>query len=228
MEGEENRRQKEENKKLFRSMTLRQKLGYIKDYYLLKTLIIAGICILAAFLIWNFVRPQPGNILTVYVYDQTLDKGATDTLTEQTAEVLGTEESDRILIRSGLDSSNSQDTAIASVLSFNQAIDVIICPRELFESFAANGYFLNLDDVLSSEDQNALADNLIAAAGYQESDDDSIDGTGKGSRQNYGISLSNSSKWNASAGYSDSEMVAGIIATTENRSNAVQFLKNLF
>ena len=180
MESEEFRRQREENKKRFRTMTFGQKLGFFKDYYLLRTVIIAGICAVAALLIWNFVRPQTKDILTVYVYDQYLGDDA--------------------------------------------SIDVIICPRDQFESFAGNGYFLSLDDVLSDEEWNALSGQLFAAAGYQESDDDSFDGTAKGEKLDYGIDLGSSSVWQTYAASSDEDMIAGIVSTTKYRKNAVKFL----
>ena len=224
MESEEFRRQREENKKRFRTMTFGQKLGFFKDYYLLRTVIIAGICAVAALLIWNFVRPQTKDILTVYVYDQYLGDDASDALTAKVEKLLGAGKREEVLIRSGLSSSNTQDTAIASVLSFNNAIDVILCPRDQFESFAGNGYFLSLDDVLSDEEWNALSGQLFAAAGYQESDDDSFDGTAKGEKLDYGIDLGSSSVWQTYAASSDEDMIAGIVSTTKYRKNAVKFL----
>ncbi|MCH4040146.1 MAG: hypothetical protein LKG48_00680 [Lachnospiraceae bacterium] len=227
MESEEFRRQKEENKKRFKTMTIGQKLGFFRDYYLLRTVIIVGICAAAVFLIWNFVRPQTKDILTVYVYDQYLGDDASDALAAKTEKLLGAGKREEVLIRSGLSSSNTQDTAIASVLSFNNAIDVIICPKDQFETFAGYGYFLSLDDVLSDEEKTALSDKLVAAAGYQESDNDSFDGTAKGEALDYGIDLGSSSVWNSYAETTSDEMVAGIVSTTKNRGNAVKFLDML-
>ena len=208
----------ESNKEHLKEMGAAGKLGYFRDYYLVKVLVGLGIAAVVIYMIYSYLRPQPVPVLRVAVFDNVEKEEGVAALTEELRTVLDAhDELDEIRFQTNYNSTNPNDLARLGVMATAQEIDAIAAPKKVFEEFAGYGYFQPLTDYLSDEEMKSLADEgLVVEAAGIDNKEGSVstmnENYGKGKVLPYGISLKNSEKWAGAMYNGEEEFVIGIAA----------------
>ena len=208
----------ESNKEHLKEMGAAGKLGYFRDYYLVKVLVGLGIAAVVIYMIYSYLRPQPVPVLRVAVFDNVEKEEGVAALTEELRTVLDAhDELDEIRFQTNYNSTNPNDLARLGVMATAQEIDAIAAPKKVFEEFAGYGYFQPLTDYLSDEEMKSLADKgLVVEAAGIDNKEGSVstmnENYGKGEVRPYGISLKNSEKWADAMYNGEEEFVIGIAA----------------
>lgn len=221
---------RESNKKHLKEMTVSEKLQYFKDYYLLPTVLIAGGALFVIYLLYTYFRPQPVHVLQVAVFDTVADEEGISGLTEELRDALDAEDPlDQILFQANYSSSSSNDLARLGVMTAAHEIDCIIAPRDVFLRFAASGYFVPLSDVMDETEIAGYGSAVVETAGWAEVEEAAgpdDPGVGAGEILPYGISLSDSKKWEACT-ISGGEPVAAFVTGGTAHENAAAMIRLL-
>jgi hypothetical protein len=162
------------------NLNLQQKLQQFKDYYLLKTAVIAG-CILFAFYVVYSVRHPSRNVYSAAVCNAALTEEETAVLEQALQEALQTD--GKVSVTSGYQVESEQDLLALSTLSSAGSLDALIAPEETFEVLAGYGYFLDLRDEVQDERVKTYPGPLVLANGDTD--------PGKGELAPCGYSLCN-------------------------------------
>lgn len=129
-------------KEAWKKMSLLQKVDYIWTYY--KAYMAAVVLFAAA--VWLGVTIYRGMTTEVLLNVVVVGAASQDTeeLKQEFTEYAGLEDSDGILrIRTGIsaDTENSNSTTALSTLLGANAVDVLICPQEVYEKYTGQGGF---------------------------------------------------------------------------------------
>lgn len=215
-------------KKNWKKMSAGQKLRYYKDYYLLLTVILLGAVCAAVFLIWHFTKPEEKDILHVAILDDRLDQPGKDALVKKLEIKFGADGKLRKVVLDDNFSSTSDGPSRLAVYMASKSIDVIISGRDTFKTYAAEGYFEDLNLHLDAPELLKWDAAVIETPGYDESADSDVtkDGTGRGDVLPYGVDLSGSSLY-GSISTKLSDPVFAFAAGAPDPDNAKIFLQTL-
>lgn len=188
-----------------------KKLSYLWDYYKLHLFFLLFFLVFFFYFLFPlFSEPKKETALSVAVIDSSpAAKADTSTLNDAFLDFSGKDkDTARINIdTSGTtsDSSSSDTVKVAILLSSVGENDIVICGRELYEQYNANGAFLNLSaftDSLPTSAADALLDNAV--------------------------NLSDCEKWNR-LGYTDyTPVYACIPVSCKNPERAIAFINFLY
>ena len=223
--------EKEHERAAFRQMTFSKKVQHLVTYYSLPAAIIAGSAIIVFILIWNiFVKQSDLHVFTAAVFDDYISEESKAPMYEDLKALFHvTDEHGIVRIDSGFKSTSMEDQLRISVMTTAEEYEVIVAGEEMFRQLTGSGYFLQLDEVLTKEELDALSEVLIEAPGLKQTESYSLneDYSGKGEVRAYGISLKNCEKWKALGGTME-EPVAGIVISSDYTDNARLFIDYLF
>lgn len=183
------------------NLNLQQKLQQFKDYYLLKTAVIAC-CILFAFYVVYSVRHPSRNVYSAAVCNAVLTEEETAVLEQALQEALQTD--GKVSVTSGYQVESEQDLLALSTLSSAGTLDILIAPEDAFEVLAGYGYFLDLRDEVQDERVKTYPGPLVLANGDTD--------PGKGENAPCGYSLKDTA-FAEESGIEDP--VAGFFAETK-------------
>ncbi len=208
-------------------MNGRQRWQYFLDYYLLYTIIAAGIAAVFIFGVWHFMKPESKNLLYVAVVDESLDQTELAKFKGRLEEKLGADgKGKKVLID---DSFYSREDGIHKLEVYvrNSQVDIVIAPSGIFDILAGFGFMQDAKEVLG-ETAAQYEQRFYRAAGYRDTEEISFDDheTGQGGRKNYGIDISDSSVYERLQPLTE-EPVMGFIVDMPNQANAVSFLEML-
>lgn len=222
--------EKEHEREAFRNMTFRQKVQHIRIYYGLFIVIILFSAAVGGSMIWNmFFKPHDRYMLQVAVFDELFDPVRKEEMTAELRDYFGlTDPHDIVMISDGFSSSSVQDLLKLSVLAAASEIDMIVGDRAVFEKFAGEGYFTDLDEIQIDESWAGEEELFVSAPGLLETESMSLDAepAGKGDVCRYGISLAGSGKWQSLGGTAE-DPVAGLVVSGNNEDNALRFITYL-
>ncbi len=215
---------KNERKKQWKSMSLGEKVGYFKDYYLLW---VAGGALIAGLLftmIWKALSPAPERQLFVYVFNDLLSEEAESEAVRAFCAEYGLEE-DLVEISDGHDP--DADALLFATLTGDEQLDLVICREEDFADFAGEGMFFPLGDVFTAEELDRWSQSVVACPGLlatESAPEDIYDYYGKGEVQDFGLRISDSETWRKLM-QSDGDYVCGILGLGANPENAEKFVR---
>ncbi|SHO54067.1 hypothetical protein [Anaerocolumna xylanovorans] len=218
------REEKSEKQKL-KEMNFKEKVSYLKDYYLTKTLIGLVALGLAAYFIYTVVTPKPETLLDAAIVNYAFSDGAIDKVHEDLNKLLVKDpKKENIMVDASFylgDGSNPSEFTIGSMQKLQTfmstgEIDVIIAPESVFQTYATADFLSKLTDVLPTELLTTLSDSIFNSA----TDNNAVSGA-------YGIYLDNTALFKDLSIASD-RPVLGILVNSKHQDNGVAFIKYLF
>ena len=153
-------------KKKWKSMTSLQKLEYIWMYY--KVWFFGVLVLVAA--IWLGITMYQGThtkvLLNVAVIEG--DSGKAEKLAEGFTEYAGISKKEEVVrIKTNIpneDGTTSSKTVLTTLFGA-EAVDVLICTKEVYEQYCDQGGFFSMSEVLGGEDDNDLMKDAIVLSG---------------------------------------------------------------
>lgn len=217
------KKQIELEKKKLSEMTIKEKLDYIWEYYKYPIVGIIFVAALVGSIINNVFINPPKNVFAHmvfyndYVSEETSD-GFSDKLTEH---LITDKEEEQILITYLMISQDDLQASIAMSQKFvamiaSKEIDLIISERSDFEIMCTQGYFLELNKVLSPKELAGYSDRLMTGT---------IDGE-EGSYV-YGIRMDDNPLFDEFRLRTD-DRVLSIIASSDRVENASAAIRYIF
>ncbi len=216
------RKQQTEKQKLS-EMTFKEKITYFNNYYRLTTIVVVAIVIGAAYFIYTILTPKPETVLYAAVVNSVIDDDTSAALQNDFGQKLGIDPKTQEI---NIDASfflgdDSNEYALASqqkLVTYLYAgeLDVIIAPESVFSNYANLGNFCKLSDQLPTDLCTALADSFY----YSNTEEDSASSA-------YGIYLDGAKIYDNEETLTD-RPVLGIVANSENKQNAAEFIRFLF
>ncbi len=213
---------REQNAKL-KGASLKDKVFYFKDYYLLPTLGILAICAFVFSLGYSILTAPRDTALGVFFYNDTGDSSDTR-LIDGFVESMGIDTSKQnAYIDSsmtydphitGLDAYVGLEKAMASITASD--LDVIVGDTDTVDYFAKCDCLGDVTAILPADLQEAFQDRLY----YAE--------TGSGESAAVGIYVSDAPKLNEFSYYVDREPVFSFVVNSDKAENAVEFLRYLY
>lgn len=160
-----NRKTPEQEKEQLRGLPLKKKLAYIKDYYL-KAAIIIGICVaVIGYFIFMVVRPKDDILLRVIAINDYFTEENTQTIIDDFGKTINynPDKEDIQIEDEYLIDPNRITELPDTITTFALAgtLDIIIADEEVFTLYAKDGFFVNLEEVLSKEDMATLKEDLF-------------------------------------------------------------------
>lgn len=218
------KRAPETEKEKWSEMNNKQRIAYFKDYYLKKVIVGVIVISFSVYLLITVLSPKPDSILYTMIINDYIDsdtKNAWETdlkdyyqLNPDTQE-LSIDDTCYILENDMSQSSIAAEQKIATYIYAGQ-IDVIITDEALFERYASIGYFMDLADCLPTNLYEYFMDSF-----YMAKQEDDI------KEEAYGIRLDDC-EFYQNLGTSLKHPVIGVIASSKNVENSVDFIKYLY
>lgn len=172
-----------------KTMSLKNKIRYFKDYYLKFTIIILLIVAAICILVNDIVFDKSQCVLYVSCIN-TAQPDDNESLTKElTNEIKNTKQGDFVSVISyNLD--NPQYNMSFITLTQAGTIDIAICPADYFEEAAGAGMFANLNEFLPEEIYTKLSEKIIMARPTETDIDGNI--INYGNPMPYGVDISDS------------------------------------
>jgi hypothetical protein len=218
------REEKTEKQKL-KEMNFKEKVAYLRDYYLLKTIVCLAVLGIAVYFIYTVVTPRPVTLLDTTIINYTLSDDTINKMTEDMNTVLvKNPKKENIVIDASFYLGNGNDNSEYTMGSIQKLqtyiytgeIDVMIAPESVFQSYATTGVFSKLTDVLPTDLLTSFSDSLFNST----TEDNTVPGA-------YGVYLDNTSLFKNISNPSD-RPVLGILVNSKHQDNGVEYIKYLF
>lgn len=216
-------RDKRTEKQKLSSMTSKEKVAYLLEYYKYKALAaVIGIGFLV-YIVYVILSPKVETVFYAAVINDYLDNEKVEQFNTDFSNYLNlsSDSEDVILdnsyyitIQDGNVSATSatSEEKLMAYISVNQ-IDVIIADESDFKRYAELGYFVDLSDQLPTQLYSKLSDKLYFATAEEDTTEEA-----------YGVYLSDSEKYRE-LGSVIEHPVMGIIANSKYKNNSISFLK---
>ena len=215
-------------KEKWSSMTLKEKIGYFRTYYLTKLLVGIVVLACAASLIYTMVRPRPDTLLYTAILDYAMTDEMTDTLSSGFSEYISLDPQtqelvfDNTFLLSGQTDYSTQQRF--STYLFAGEFDVIIGGETQMQSQMQNGYFAPLSEQLPTELFSELKDYFVYGAIAETDSEGNVISWGE--EEVYGLYLDDCEI------YRDLSLrerpILGIAVNSDMKENAVAFIQYLF
>lgn len=213
---------KEQNAKL-KNASLKDKLLYFKDYYLLTTIAVIVICAFVFSLAYTMLTAPRDTAFGAFFYNDTGDSSNTE-LIDRFVAYMGIDTSkqnayiDSSMTYSAdvtdLDSYAGLEKAMASITASD--VDVIVGDTETIDYFSKCNCLGDITAILPEDLLEAYQDRLY----YAE--------TGSGDNIPVGIDVSDSPKLNAYSYYVDKEPVFSYVINSDKIENVIAFLRYIY
>jgi len=161
------------SKEDIKTLTLKEKLIYFRDYYLLKTILVVGVLVAAVVLIYDIFLTPSKTIYNV-VFTDTCRIEKTDVMSKNLEEFILPEDDPNLVNVSSYDLDNYQVSMSFSTQLLAGAIDSIVCSHDSFVSFSQSGYYVDLEDYLPDETLALVKDRLLYASTVDLDNDGTI------------------------------------------------------
>lgn len=213
---------REQNAKL-KNASLKDKLLYFKDYYLLTTIIVIVICAFLFSLAYTMLTAPRDTAFGAFFYNDTGDSSNTE-LIDQFVTYMGIDTSkqnayiDSSMTYSAdfsdLDAYAGLEKAMASIAAND--LDVIVGDAQTIDYFTKCNCLGDITAILPEDLLEAYQDRLY----YAE--------TGSGESIPVGIDVSDSPKLNAYSYYVDKEPVFSYVINSDKIENVIAFLRYIY
>lgn len=217
------REEKSEKQKL-KEMSFKEKVSYLRDYYLAKTLIGLVALGLITYFVYTVVTPKPETLLDAAIVNYAFSDTTVDKISEDMNKLLvKNPKKENIMVDASFyvgDGSDTSEFTIGSqqklqTLMSTGEIDVLIAPESLFQAYATSDFLCKLTDVLPTEVLTTLSDSIFNSA----TNDNPVSGA-------YGIYLDNTTLFKDVS--TSDRPVLGILVNSKHQDNGVAFIKYLF
>lgn len=216
---------KEDEEKIRKNMTGKEKIQFFKDYYLQTVIVVIVVAILAIWAAKDFFTPDKEVVLYVAVVDDSLGIEETDKMQKELEELYDIDpETQEIVLNTGFSSSNLDSMAQLTTYMYADEVDVVICSQKEFDTLAETGHFEVADSEGITSFYEDVDEEHRAYAVPEETDEEGNRIEGTGEPMNFGVYLQDSQKMKDWGSVLDTSC-AGIVITSKHKDNAVKFLK---
>lgn len=217
---EDLKKEKQERRNQFKSLTLKQKAVYIWDYY--KLIIIGSLIgfVIVGNIIYTIAKPEPAYAMNLVMVNTSMIMEEEHKVFTDYEKATGlTETGEKISINSNIrlsgDMQSQTDFAnyqLLSVLLMTNEIDLMLSDETIFKTMAASGGFYEISDILSEDILKKYEDYIVSV-------------TDEETKKTYacGIKLPEDTILIQEEIYTTSP-VAGILSGTENKEEAIKLL----
>lgn len=200
-----------------------QKVGYFKDYYL-RTIIIAIIILIAAgSLVYTMFFRHQTTILSVAFINEAWMAG-TDLLDENLRGYYELTSKDELLDCTNYNLEEYGDQMKLTTLIAAQAVDVLVCPEDVFQQYSEFGYLADLSELLPADLYAQYEDLIIESSAVETDTDGTVLETYPAAP--HGIDISANAVYQAYGGLGEKAILC-VISNTERTDNVIRFLEYL-
>lgn len=157
---------RELEKKKLASMTLKQKIGYLWEYYKIWLLLLATVILFICLFVTMYQNSQKINLLSVGVSNGYMEMDS-EQVTQDLVEMLGTGDKHEMATVDNSyyfnDDIESTDPTIImkfSTMVAAKSVDVLICSESVMDYYSGQQMFLEPSDYLSEEQLASLGDKV--------------------------------------------------------------------
>jgi len=209
-------------KEKWQAMSKKERWQYIKDYYLVRTIVTLVIILAVGSIIKTMLMPKPEVLLSVAVMDDFIYQQTYDDLQAQVDVLLGLNpETQKTLFDTGYSSGDYQTWQKFSVYNAVGDLDVTLMPLSVFEDYASGGLFSPVAGHLPTDLYMALSEYMLEVKQKDEEGNFIPD-----SETVYGICVDSS--WVFEAQQRNEPFVLAFNAASRNVEQAEKFIRYLF
>jgi len=216
--------QKSEKEKL-KNMPWKKRFGYIWDYYKYYGLAVILAVIFISYIIYTIVKPRTETKLYAVIINNTIEDTVWDEYEQKMTEYLELDpETEKVILSSDYYFNGAVDYAASMQQVFlahltAAEIDVVIAPLSVFSGYVKEGLFVPLSDQLPTDLYSSLTDKFYLS---DTEDNPRVSA--------YGIYLTDTKlfKQHSLAPTDDDPFLIGIVANSENKKNAIEFIRYIY
>lgn len=217
-------REKISERDKLKSMSFKQKIEYLWEYYKLHFLGIVAAIAFLVYVIVQIVTPNMVTLLHVALIDNTIPSSVIEEMKEDMAkefEISTPYEEVNInpmftFAGDSQYSRNMREVFVTRVIA--KEIDVVIAPLSEFQGYAYKGFMYRLSDVLPTDLYSSLTDHFYV---FHQEDDPT--------ESVYGLYVEPTSIYGQHhISNPEDPYVLGIIGNTPNQDNSIDFIRYLF
>lgn len=209
-------------KKNLGNLSKKEKLGYFRDYYLMKVIVAVVILIAVGALLNTTVFNRSECVLSVALINES-QVTESDSLTDDLDAYLGElEKNDYVAVSNfGLDDYQMEMAFLTRTAT--SSIDLIICPEDYFEQACNQGMLADLSGFLPQETQDALSERILKGQEAETDDDGNI--ISYYEAKPYGIDISGSARLTQFGGVEEHPVLCVLlnVKNTENTLKAIEY-----
>ncbi len=233
------KRDERPDRERLRDMSFGEKLGFLKDYYLLPALVVLAVAAGVIYTVRTMTRPvkQPWIYIALInaVLDEETSEDLENRLTEfyqkeaEAAEDADLSSRDSANIEFPFDLDRYSDMMRFQTYAAAGQIDLILASEDVFAEQAGRGVLLNLEEVLSREELEEHEKSLLYTAGYNDELEDETEpdaAVGTGEILPYGVRIPENSIL-GSVTKTIENPVIGILPSTNHMEDAKACLRLL-
>lgn len=215
-----------DTKKVWKDLTLGQKVQFFKDYYLVKSIIAIIIVCVAGNFLYTVLKPRKEAVLYTAVVFDALDETKVNAMHEELDELYDVQKNQEVVIDTLFLETNETKVFGSSerlqAMLFAHQVDVIISDQKEYEHLGYYGNLMNLDIFLPDDVKELVKDDLIISPVGEDDDPNKV-------KEEFamGIDLSNCKKYK-DLGSVLEKPVLSIPLGTKNGENAVKFIRYLY
>lgn len=223
------KREKQTEKQKFGELHGKDKWQYFKDYYLKILIGIIIAIVLVIYFVYSIWQSKKNNsVLYVAVTDQYFSEEDVTKLEDSFGEYIGkTSEYDTILFDTSYYLSSYDYSSMEKIQAMIVAgdIDIFIAPESYFLNYTLSGVMQPLNECLPTDLVSSLKNDFFIGNIRAETDDSGNDILGPS--EAYGIYVDKTPLYK-DAYKSTERIIMGIIVTSKNKDNAVEFIRFIF
>lgn len=221
-------REDKSEKEKWKDMTPKERYTYFKTYYLTKIIVTIAVIAFLGSLIYTMVKPKPETLVFAAILDYALTDEMVDSVETGFAEYIGMDpETQNLMFDNTFALSNTSDYSVQQKFMtylFAGELDIMIGGETQMKHQMEQGNLAPLSEQLPTELYTALKDEFVYASIANTDDNGYVESWQE--EKVYGLYLDNCEVYE---GLTLRERpVIGIVVNSEQKENAVEFIRYLF
>jgi hypothetical protein len=215
-------RQELTEKQKLMDMSAKGRISYLWEYYRVPALVVVAVIALSSYFIYEFIKPDIETqfyaaIINNSISDEVWEQYTTDfteylELDPKTEDVLLNR---NFYLNSSGDYAMNMQQALSTYIAAGE-IDVVIAPESTFKEYAYFGFFEKISNQIPTDLYTSLTDYVFLSDTEEEPE-----------KNVYGIYLTDTKLFAENANNTD-PYVMGILANSNHKENAAEFLRMLY
>lgn len=211
-------------KEKWKTMNGKQKWEYIKNYYLMKTIVVLFVVAFIGSILYTVLSPKPDLVFSLAVVDAAMTPDQMHQIqTEFEERIALDEKTQETCFDSGYYFREGEYESMQRFATYNAVgqLDVTVMPESIFERFAAAGHFASLAEKLPTDLYLELSPYLVECQMFDD------DGTPiENSETMLGIRIDGT--WLYEGAQVAEPIILAINLSSPNAENVMEFLRYLF
>lgn len=204
-------------------LSAKGKAGYFKDYYMKPLIAIILIGIFASYMIYTIFFKHQETVLSVAFLNEAY-LAQTDALNADMRAYYELTDEDQLLDIAYYNLDDYAAQMKFTTLTAAQSLDVVVCPKAVFEQYSKFGYFEDLSAVLPKELYEKVSDRILESSEEETDLDGNVTATMPPAP--HGIDIAGNALYTDYEGIGD-DVILCIVAGSKNMDNAVKFVDHV-